>query len=374
MKKIYIIAGEASGDLHASRLMKEIKKQNQNVEFRFFGGDLMKKQGGTLVKHYRELAFMGIWEVMKNIKTIKNNMLLCQKDILEWQADIIILVDYPGFNLRIAEFTYKLGIKTHYYISPKVWVWKKSRVKKIKLFIDKMFVIFPFEVEFYKTHNYNVHYVGNPTVDVVSEELSKPFDEKKFRKENKISDKPIIALLPGSRLQEVTKMLPIMLTISEHFKNYQFVVAGVSVLNKSIYDQFTYNSDLKVIYDKTYELLKSSYAAVVTSGTATLETALFKVPQVVCYKTGKFSYIIGKQIVKIDFFSLVNILMKKEVVKELLQNNLEKDIIQELKRLTSDKTYRSKILVEYKNLANLLGNAGSPAQTAQLILNNSPLN
>ncbi|MBN2894073.1 MAG: lipid-A-disaccharide synthase [Bacteroidales bacterium] len=366
-KKYYIVAGEASGDLQASRLMKGIKEINPNVEFRFLGGDLMLAQGGTLIKHYREMAFMGL-DVVKNIRTIKRNMTLSQKDILDWQPDAVILVDYPGINLRIAEFAHKAGIKVYYYISPKVWVWKKNRIKKIKKFIDKMFVIFPFEVDFYKGHDYKVYYQGNPTLDIVHEELSKNLNKELFLKENNLTEKPIIALLPGSRAQEVAKIMPEMVKAIKQFRDYQFVVAGVTVLNEEVYRNLIAGTDIKLVFDKTYDLLQVSYAAVVTSGTATLETGLFKVPQVVCYKTGKLSYAIGKRLVNFEFFSLVNILMKKEVVKEFLQNNLVKDIISELKRLTEDENYRLEMKNNYQKLTELLGESGSPKRTAELIL------
>lgn len=368
-KKIYIIAGEPSGDLHGSRLMKSLKKIKPNISFRFFGGDLMQNVGGTLVKHYKELAFMGLWEVIKNLKTINQNLKFCKKDILDWKPDIIILVDYPGFNLKIAEFAHKEGIKVHYYISPKIWVWKQSRIKKIKKYIDKMFIIFPFEVDFYKKFDYKVEYLGNPTVDIVQEELKKPFNIDTFIKENNLSEKPIIALLPGSREQEILKILPIMIEVSKQFTDYQFIIAGVSALPESLYKSILQNTEIKFIVDKTYELLKISVAAVVTSGTATLETALFKVPQVVCYKTSKLTYAIGRTFVKIDYFSLVNILMEEQVVKELLQKNLKKDIVEELQKILTNTEYKNKMIENYEELADLLGESGSPNRTAKIILN-----
>ncbi len=368
--KYYIIVGEPSGDLHASNLMKQLKEVDTNADFRYFGGDLMKKQGGTIVKHYKELAFMGFWEVLKNLGTVNKNIKLCKQDIIDYNPDHIILVDYPGFNLRIAEFAKNKGFKVNYYISPKIWAWKKRRIKKIKRLIDKMFVIFPFEVDFYKTHNYNVEYVGNPSVNTVDEELSKPLNRQKFLTENKLDEKPIIALLPGSRVQEINKMLPIMSNVSEKFPQYQFVVAGMSSLPEDLYINVSENYSLKIVIDKTFELMRHSYAAVVTSGTATLETALFKVPQVVCYKTSKMSYSIGKLFVKISYFSLVNILMQKQVIVELLQNNLENDIIKELNKLVADEDYRKQIIDNYNMLEEQLGKKNAPENIAKSLLNN----
>lgn len=356
--KYYLIAGEASGDLHASKLMQEILKNDPNADFRFFGGDLMKSIGGTLVKHYRELAFMGPWEIIKNLNTIKANFTICKNDIKLWKPDVVIFIDYPAFNLKIAKMVKSLNIKTIYYISPKVWVWKKSRIKSIKKYIDRMYVIFPFEVDFYKKHNFNVKYLGNPTVDAVFESTSKFKDKLQFIEHHNIENKPIIALLPGSRIHEISKMLPTMTNVSKSFPNYQFVIAGMSSIGKQVYQKYT-NSNLKIIFDDTFNLLKFSNSAIVTSGTATLETALLKIPQVVCYKTSKLSYSIGKLFINIKFFSLVNILMNKQVVVELLQNNLEADIIHELKNITENENYRSQMLSSYNELEKLLGKKGA---------------
>ena len=369
-KKIYIIAGEQSGDLHASHLMKAMKEIDSNIEFRFFGGDLMQNHGETLVKHYKELAFMGLWEVIKNIKTIKRNLDFCKNDILQWKPDAVILVDYPGFNIKIAEFAHNNNFKTLYYISPKIWAWKQSRIKKIKKYIDEMFIIFPFEVDFYKKFDYKVEYLGNPTVDIVQNELEKPFDKSKFIQENQLSQKPIIALLPGSRKQEILKILPIMIEITQNFPDYQFVIAGVSSLSITLYKTILQDTEIDFIVDKTFDLLRIATAAVVTSGTATLETALFNVPQVVCYKTSKFTYAVGKTFVKIDYFSLVNILLKKMAVKELLQNDLTNDIIIELKNILLNKSHKDQILSDYKTLKEMLGSKGSPHRTAKNIMKN----
>ena len=368
-KKIYIIAGEPSGDLHASRLMRAIKILNSDIDFRFFGGDLMKNQGGILVKHYKELAFMGLWEVATNLKTILKNIEFCKKDILEWKPDVVILVDYPGFNLKIAEFTHNNGFKTFYYISPKIWAWNQKRIKKIKRFIEQMYIVFPFEVDFYKKLDYKVEYLGNPTVDIVQEELKKSINKEKFIQENLLSDKPIIALLPGSRKQEILKILPEMVDITKYFLDYQFVIAGVSSLPVSMYKTILKNTNINFIVDKTFDLLKIATAAVVTSGTATLETALFGVPQVVCYKTSKFTYAIGKAFVKIDYFSLVNILLNKMAVNELLQNDLVDDIVEELQKIITNSEYKNKMLDDYKTLNTLLGKSGSSTRTAERILN-----
>ncbi len=367
--KIYIVAGEASGDIHASGIIRAVKHKNKSTLFRFFGGDLMQKESETLVKHYKELAFMGLWEVVKNIRKIKNNLDFCKNDILNFKPDALILVDYPGFNLKIAKFAKKNGIKVYYYISPKVWVWKKSRINIIKKYIDKMFVIFPFEVDFYKKYNFDVLYFGNPTKEAVKEELSIIKNKNLFIEENKFDNRPIVALLPGSRIQEVKKMLPLMLKVSEKFPNYQFVVAGLSSVDKNIYQNNLKNTKIRIIFDKTFELLRFSFAAVVTSGTATLETALFNVPQVVCYKTSGLSYSVGKMIVKIDYFSLVNILSKKMVVKEFLQNKLEDSISNELELLLNDEIYREKMKNDYQKLSEMLGDCSVSEKIAEFILN-----
>ncbi len=366
--KYYLIAGEASGDLHASKIIEELQKADKNAEFRFFGGDEMKSKGGTLVKHYKDMAFMGLWEVIKNLGKIKDNINLCKADIKNWQPDTLVLIDYAGFNLKIAEFAKNLNIKVIYYISPKVWVWKKSRIKIIKKYVDNMFVIFPFEVDFYKKYNYKVEYLGNPTVEEVTKELEQDFDAKQFKEENNLSEKPIIALLPGSREQEVSKILPEMLKIINQFPDYQFVIAGVKSLEKSVYNNFLSQKNTAIVFDNTYKLLRISHTAVVTSGTATLETAIFKIPQVVCYKTSKLSYIVGKSLVSIKFFSLVNILMNKQVVAELLQKNLADDIANELSKLLKDEKYRSEMMQNYSKLSQLLGDCGNSTKIAKRIM------
>ncbi|NJB83802.1 lipid-A-disaccharide synthase [Wenyingzhuangia aestuarii] len=366
--KYYLIAGEASGDLHGANLMKALLEKDPNAEFRFFGGDLMQQVGGTLVKHYKELAFMGLLEVLKNIRSIFKNISFCKKDMLGFQPDMVILIDYPGFNLRIAEFAKQNNIKVHYYISPKIWAWKENRIHKIKKNVDHMHVIFPFEVDYFKNkHNYEVNYVGNPLFDEIAQKA--PIDETEFRKEHHLGTKPIIALLPGSRTQEITKILSVMLTVVDVFKEYQFVIAGAPSKEESFYTPFIGNSDVKFIGNKTYDLLSISTAALVTSGTATLETALFKVPQVVCYKTSGLTYFIGNLLVKIEFFSLVNLVMQREVVTELLQHTFTKEtLISELNSILSGEG-REIMLSDYEELQKKLGGVGASKKLAECILN-----
>jgi lipid-A-disaccharide synthase len=358
----YIIAGEASGDLHASNLMKELKVLDANAQFRCWGGDLMKAQEADLVKHYRDLAFMGFTEVLMNLPTILNNIKFCKKDILEHKPDVLILVDYPGFNLRIAEYARAIGIKVFYYISPQIWAWKQSRVHKIKKVVDKMFVILPFEKEFYQRFNYNVDFVGHPLLDAVKNYSSLS---------NRLSvqtNKPIVALLPGSRKQEITSMLPIMLSMVKHYKNYQFVIAAAPSQNKEFYQTFIGDLDVKIVFGETYQLLQKSEAALVTSGTATLETALFGIPEVVCYKGGAISYAIAKQLVKVKYISLVNLIMDEEIVKELIQNELnENNLKVELDKLFNPQS-RIKMLSHYTKLKIKLGGSGASKKTAELMI------
>ncbi len=364
--KYYIIAGEASGDLHGSNLMKELKKKDPQAEFRFWGGDLMQQQGGTLVKHYRDLAFMGFSEVIMNLRTILNNIKICKKDIQEYKPDAVILVDYPGFNLRIAEFVKSLGIKVYYYISPQIWAWKTGRVHKIKKFVDRMFVILPFEKEFYAKYDYEVDFVGHPLLDAMKD--LPEMNLEKFKSEHGLDDRKVIAILPGSRKQEIKKKLPIMLSVEKDFPEYQFVVAGAPSLDLEFYQEIAGN-DLKIVFGKTYDLLRISKAALVTSGTATLETALLNIPEVVCYKGSRISYEIGKRVVKyIKFISLVNLIMDREVVKELIQNELNtKNLKSELEKILTEPK-RSQVLNDYKELREKLGGQGASERTAELIL------
>ncbi len=366
--KYYIIAGEASGDLHASNLMKEINLLDKNAEFRCWGGDLMKNEGAELVMHYKELAFMGFIEVLQNIRTIKKNFKLCKTDLLNFQPDILILVDYPGFNLRIAKFAKENNIKTYYYISPKIWAWKKSRAWKIKKYIDKMFVIFPFEQDFYKNYDYKVHYVGNPLVDEIVKKKANLSKKDEFLAKNELSEKPIIALLAGSRKQEIKLILPEMLQMVDHYPDYQFIIAGAPSFTNENYAPHIEGLNVKVIFNQTYDLLKHAYAAIVTSGTATLETALFNVPQAVVYKMVQIQYDIGKFFIKVKFFSLVNIIMDKEIVKELLQNDLSTKIKSELDRILNDKNYRKQMLENYQLLQERIGETGASRRTAEEIV------
>lgn len=366
-KKIYIIAGEASGDLHASNLMKEILKQESSVDFRFWGGDrMMNLQPKGLVKHIKDLAFMGFIEVVMNLKTILGNIKYCKKDILDYKPDALVLVDYPGFNLRIAEWAKSEGIPIHYYISPQVWAWKQSRVKKIKACVDHMYVILPFEKPFYDKFGYQVEYVGHPLLDEIQH-----FDSENrasdFRLENGLDERPIVAVLPGSRKQEVSKKLPIMLEAANALNDVQIVIAGAPSLAPDFYANFMNNE--QIVFGKTYDLLSNSRAAIVTSGTATLETALFKVPEVVCYKGSNVSYQIAKRLIKVDYISLVNLIMDREVVKELIQDECTaENIIREIEPLINETEKRAQMMTAYDELEKQLGGGGASAKVAQSLL------
>jgi len=363
--KYYLIAGEASGDLHASNLMKELKKKDLKAEFRFLGGDLMQAAGGTLVKHFKETAYMGFVDVFFHLRAILKNIHFFKEDILKAKPDVVILVDYPGFNLRIAEFSHEAGIKVYYYISPKIWAWKQSRVEKIKKYIDKLFIIFPFEKEFYKKHNYEVEYVGNPVLDAV--DTSDPnFDE--FRKKYSLDERPIIALLPGSRKQEIKHNFKIMLNTAEHFPKYQFLIAGAASLDESIFRKYIHNHSVKLIYNDTYNILKHSNAALVTSGTATLETAVMNIPELVCYRGEHISYQIAKRLVKVDFISLVNLVMQKEVIKEFIQYDMTvENLKNELEQLLNNDVYRKTMLDNFEEMRKILGGKGASERTAERI-------
>lgn len=365
--KYYIIAGEASGDLHGSNLMKSIYQEDSTAEIRFWGGDLMQKVGGTLVKHYRDLAFMGFAEVVMNLKTILNNIKICKTDILAFQPDVIVFIDYPGFNLRIAKWSKALGFKNHYYISPQIWAWKESRIKEIKRDIDKMYVILPFEKTFYEDkHHFPVSFVGHPLIDAI--QAHPLVDDATFRKENQLNDLPIIALLPGSRKQEITKMLSVMLSIADDFKEYQFVIAGAPSQEYSFYQQFITSDNIKFLSNKTYDLLQHATAALVTSGTATLETALFKVPEVVCYKGNWISYQIAKRIITLKYISLVNLIMDKEVVTELIQDDCSTQRIKTELQKILDSENRKVLQENYTILEEKLGGKGASSTTAKLIV------
>lgn len=361
--RYYIIAGEASGDLHGSNLMKEIKKLDPNAGFRCWGGDLMKMAGGELVKHYRDLAFMGFIEVVRNLGTILRNLSFCKEDILQYKPDAIILVDYPGFNLRIAEWAKTNGFRIIYYISPQVWAWKESRVKKIKKCVDQMLVILPFEKEFYRKWDFEVEYVGHPLADVIE-------NYKLNGDTNPLSDKPVIALLPGSRKQEILVKLPVMLKLSHVFPEYQFIVAQAPGQEDSFYAEIMKGyKNVSGISNQTYRLLWQSKAALVTSGTATLETALFGVPEVVCYKGSNISYQIAKRLIKIKFISLVNLIMDKEVVKELIQDEMnEKNLERELKLLLTDPIKKKQLEEDYTALKELLSKGGDASFNAAKLI------
>ena len=365
--KYYIIAGEASGDLHGSNLMKALHKEDPKASIRFWGGDLMQSAGGTLVKHYRDLAFMGFLEVVLNLKTIVNNIKICKADIENFKPDAIIFIDYPGFNMRIATWAKKRNIPTHYYISPQIWAWKENRIKAIKRDVDKMYVILPFEKDFYeKKHGYPVEFVGHPLIDAIHNRPQ--IDTNSFRKDNQLNELPIIALLPGSRKQEITKMLSGMLSVVKDFPEYQFVIAGAPSQDLSFYAPFLKNENVHFISNKTYDLLSISHAALVTSGTATLETALFKVPEVVCYKGSWVSYQIAKRIITLKYISLVNLIMDQEVVTELIQDQFNtKNLIKELAKITQGKE-REKMIENYTILEEKLGGIGASEKTAQLIV------
>lgn len=365
--KYYILVGEASGDLHASNLMKALQKKDANAEFRFWGGDLMQAVGGTLVVHYKDRAFMGFAEVLTNLRKVLGFISFCKKDIAEYQPDCIIFIDNSGFNLRIAKWAKKEGFRTNYYISPQVWASRASRVEAIKRDIDAMYVILPFEEAFYKKYNYKVNFVGHPLIDAITDRTQ--VGEKAFRKTHNLNEKPIIALLPGSRKQEITKMLSVMLNIVDKFKDYQFVVAGAPSQDFQFYQSFIKDSGVKFVDNQTYDLLSISYAALVTSGTATLETALFKVPQVVCYKAGNISYQIAKRIITLKFISLVNLIMDREVVTELIQHDFnEKNLEKELVKILDDK-HREQLFLDYFELEKKLGGKGASEKTAALIYN-----
>lgn len=364
--KYYLIAGEASGDLHGANLIKALSKEDPQAEFRFWGGDLMRAAGGTEVKHYRDLAFMGFLEVVMNLGTILKNIKFCKSDIQAFNPDVIIFIDYPGFNLRIAKWARQKGYRTHYYISPQIWAWKEGRIKEIKRDIDQMYVILPFEKEFYeKKHNFPVHFVGHPLIDAI---YNRPqVNPDSFKKENGLDERPIIALLPGSRKQEIKKMLEIMISVAKNFREYQFVIAGAPSQEKSFYESFLTTKNVHFVTNKTYDLLSIADAALVTSGTATLETALFKVPQVVCYKGNRISYEIAKRVIKLDYISLVNLILNKTAVTELIQKDFNTDQLEEALENILDPQKRNEMFLDYYNLEQALGGRGASEKAAKLI-------
>ena len=366
--RLYIIAGEASGDLHGSNLLAALKEINPAIETRCWGGDLMKKEGATIVKHISELAFMGFVEVLFNLRTILKNIDFCKKDILEFKPDILVLIDYPGFNLRIAEWAKNNNILVHYYISPQVWAWKQSRVNIIKRCVDKMYTILPFENSFYEKFDYSTEYVGHPLLDEIEKHAQHSIDKTEFLSKNNLSDLPIIALLPGSRKQEIHVKLPIMLAAVKDLKTHQIVIAGAPNQSLDMYQAFE-SLGVTIIFGQTYNLLSFSELAVVTSGTATLETALFSVPQVVCYKGSFISYVIARTLIKIKYISLVNLIMDKMVVKELIQQDCTSDNIRkEISLLIENQEYRDKMIANYGEMRLLLGQGGASQKVANSLL------
>jgi lipid-A-disaccharide synthase len=363
--RYYLVAGEASGDLHGANLMKALKALDPQAEFRFFGGNLMQAEGGTLVKHYAEMAFMGFFEVAANLSTILKNLAFCKKDIATWQPDVLILIDFPGFNLKIAAYAKENNIPVHFYISPKVWAWNQKRVLKIKRTVDHVYCILPFEVDFYKEWGMEVDYVGNPLLDAVAG--FKP--DIGFLQKHRLSQKKVIALLPGSRKQEINYLLPPMLGVTDKFPDHQFVIAGAPSFNEAFYQPYLNGRKIPVLFDVTYDILSNAQAAIVASGTATLETALFNVPQVVVYKGNAISITIARMLVKIKFISLVNLIMNNGIVKELIQEDCSpKKISAELDLILNNKTYRETMLANYNKLDEKMGQPGASAKTAALII------
>lgn len=369
MRKIYIITGEASGDLHASNLMKAMLHSDNQLDFRYWGGDQMKAVGGTLVKHISDLAFMGFVEVVMNLRTILGNIKFCKQDILEYKPDVLVLVDYPGFNLRIAKWAKSQGIKVVYYISPQIWAWKQNRVYTIKEVVDKMLVILPFEKEFYAKFGMDVCYVGHPLLDAI-EDYRERLEKTNLHEQYQLDNRPIIAILPGSRKQEISKKLPIMLESTKNITAYQLVIAGAPALPSSYYDTFLTNyKNVKILHGQTYNLLSISTAALVTSGTATLEAALFEVPEVVCYKGSPISYHIAKRLIKVNYISLANLIMDREVVRELIQSECNvKQVREELEMILPLGKKHDKLKADYKILIETLGKGGASQKAAKEIL------
>lgn len=367
--KYYIIAGEASGDLHAANLMKEIKLQDPEADFRCWGGDLMEQQGGDIVKHYKDLAFMGFWEVATNLNTILRNMKICKIDILLYEPDVVVLVDYPGFNLRIAEFAKENNFRVVYYISPQIWAWKTGRIHKIKKVVDRMMTILPFEKAFYAKYDYEADYVGHPLLDAVSNDIKQREEVINFRSINHLDDRPIIALLPGSRKQEIVKILPVMLQMIDQYPDYQFVVSVVPWLPIALYDDFLKEKNVSTVVSQTYPLVLNAELALVTSGTATLETAILGTPQVVCYSTSALSYRIAKSLVKnVKYISLVNLVLDKMAVTELIQQDLNRNKLKvEMDKLLFDEAAKRQLSEDYQLLLEKLGNEGASKGQPRLL-------
>jgi lipid-A-disaccharide synthase len=367
--RYYVLAGEASGDLHASNLIKEINLIDPQAQFRGFGGELMEQAGMTVLKHYRDMAFMGLVPVIMNIRTIKNNFRFCEQDLLAFNPDVLILVDYPGFNLRMAKFAKAHGIRTFYYISPKIWAWKEQRVHRIIAYIDEMFTILPFETEFYQKYNFKVNYVGNPLLDAILEKKTEP-EHARFFAENQLLDKPILALLPGSRKGEISVLLPTMLEAAAHFPEFQCVIAGAPNMGTEYYQPFMKSHSAPIVWGKTYELLIHSRAAIVSSGTATLETAILNVPQVVVYQmTPNWLFKYLKFFLITKWVSLVNIILQKEAVKELIQSDFTlKNIVSELNKIVHDPENEKRMLEDYREMMIKLGESGASKRAAKLMV------
>lgn len=359
--RYYIISGEASGDLHGSNLIREIVKKDPDAQIRAWGGDLMRSAGAHVVKHYRDLAFMGFVEVLLNLRTILRNLNECKKDIKAFKPDSVILIDYPGFNLRIARFAYEAGYRVHYYISPQIWAWKQSRVNIIKKYVHRMMVILPFEKDFYSRFGYEADFVGHPLLDAIKSGT--------YEFDCTTDQRPLIALLPGSRKQEISTMLPLMLKSTVNMKNHRLILAVAPSIERSFYDGFLQGYDVELVAGNTYGLLSVAHAALVTSGTATLETALFRVPQVVCYKANPISYRIARALVKVKYISLVNLVMDRPVVRELIQDDLNCEFIQaELDKLLGDTSARKQMLDDYDQLRGLLGGTGASLRAAEIVV------
>jgi len=365
--KYYIIAGEASGDLHGSGLMRALARLDGDAEFRFWGGDLMTAAGGNLVRHINKSSFMGFWEVFRNLRSILASIRFCREDLVAYKPDALILIDYPGFNLRMARYAWKSGIRVFYYISPKVWAWNPSRVKSIKRYVDHMFTIFPFETGFYEKFGYKVDYVGNPLLDVIENRPYKDEGFEEFRKRNGLSGKPVISILAGSRVQEIDNCLPVMLSVTGHYPEYQFVIAAAPSVSPDVYLKYT-KGRIPMLFNQTHACLQQSAAAMVVSGTATLETALLGVPQVVCYRGSFLSYQIARRLINVRFISLVNLIMEKEIVRELIQDNFNSDTLkEELDRLLGDNEYREKVVDGMLRLRKNIGEPGASERTARKI-------
>ena len=367
--RYYVLAGEASGDLHASNLIKEISLIDNQAQFRGFGGDLMEKAGMTVLKHYRDMAFMGLMPVVMNIRTIKNNFRFCEQDMLEFEPDVLVLVDYPGFNLRMAKFAKAHGIRTFYYISPKIWAWKEKRVHKVKAFVDEMFTILPFETEFYQKYDYPVNYVGNPLLDAILEKKTEP-DYPHFFAENNLSEKPVLAILPGSRKGEISVLLPTMLKAAAQFPQYQCIIAGAPNMGIEFYQPFMKENQVPIIWGKTYEILIHSRAAIVSSGTATLETAILNVPQVVVYQmTPNWLFKYLKFFLTTKWVSLVNIILGREAVVELIQSDFNlKNVVDEMRKILQNPEYEKRMLADYKDMMIKLGEPGASKRAAVLMV------